>query len=300
VPPSFEEFESTVGQVYKKLLDNGTIMEQKEPEVPQLNEKRKPTHFTNTISSDLGEEPTYNGVTLSKLVAQHASIGNVIGHLWFKKELPDHVAKFLDLCLILTADHGPAVSGAHNAIVASRAGKDIISSLASGLLTIGPRFGGATDAACRYFRKACDEGKGAAMFVEEMKKQGLRIPGIGHRVKSKKNPDKRVEILIGFARENFQSHTYLDYALSVEKITLEKAENLILNVDGCMAALFLDAICQDGLFSKEEQDQIISIGYMNGLFALARSIGMIGHILDQKRLGEPLYRHPVDDILYTN
>ena len=31
---------------------------------------------------------------------------------------------------------------------------------------------------------------------------------------------------------------------------------------------------------------------------LARSIGMIGHILDQKRLGEGLYRHPTEDILY--
>ena len=50
--------------------------------------------------------------------------------------------KFLFFFLIVTADHGPAVSGAHNTIVAARAGKDLVSSLASGLLTIGPRFGG--------------------------------------------------------------------------------------------------------------------------------------------------------------
>lgn len=37
---------------------------------------------------------------------------------------------------MLTADHGPAVSGAHNTIVCARAGKDLISSLVSGLLTI--------------------------------------------------------------------------------------------------------------------------------------------------------------------
>ncbi|HIJ11241.1 TPA: ATP citrate synthase [Candidatus Woesearchaeota archaeon] len=300
VPHSFEEFETTVGQVYKKLIENKTIMEHPESKAPVLNENRTKTHFTNTISSDLGEEPTYNGVRLSELVSQHASVGKVIGHLWFKKDVPDYFAQFIDLCIVLTADHGPAVSGAHNAIVASRAGKDVISSLASGLLTIGPRFGGATDAAAQYFKQACDDGKEPAAFVKEMKQKGIRIPGIGHRVKSKKNPDKRVEILIKFARDNFPSHTYLDYALEVEKITLEKAENLILNVDGCMAALFLDALSSQELFSKEEQAQIVSIGYMNGLFALARSVGMIGHILDQKRLGEGLYRHPVDDILYTN
>lgn len=37
---------------------------------------------------------------------------------------------------MVTADHGPAVSGAHNTIVCARAGKDLVSSLTSGLLTI--------------------------------------------------------------------------------------------------------------------------------------------------------------------
>lgn len=37
---------------------------------------------------------------------------------------------------MVTADHGPAVSGAHNTIVCARAGKDLVSSLVSGLLTI--------------------------------------------------------------------------------------------------------------------------------------------------------------------
>ena len=37
---------------------------------------------------------------------------------------------------MVTPDHGPAVSGAHNTIVCARAGKDLVSCLASGLLTI--------------------------------------------------------------------------------------------------------------------------------------------------------------------
>ena len=37
---------------------------------------------------------------------------------------------------MVTADHGPAVSGAHNTIVCARAGKDLVSCLTSGLLTI--------------------------------------------------------------------------------------------------------------------------------------------------------------------
>lgn len=50
--------------------------------------------------------------------------------------LPKYATKFIEMCLMVTADHGPAVSGAHNAIVCTRAGKDLVSALASGLLTI--------------------------------------------------------------------------------------------------------------------------------------------------------------------
>ena len=49
-------------------------------------------------------------------------------------------------------------AGAHNTIVTARAGKDLVSCLVSGLLTIGPRFGGAVDDAARYFQDACDRG----------------------------------------------------------------------------------------------------------------------------------------------
>ena len=76
-------------------------------------------------------------------------------------------------------------AGAHNTIVTSRAGKDLVSCLVSGLLTIGPRFGGAIDDAARYFQDACDRELEPDDFVEEMKKKGIRVPGIGHRIKSK-------------------------------------------------------------------------------------------------------------------
>lgn len=43
--------------------------------------------------------------------------------------------------------------------------------------------------------------KGPAEFVEELKKKGIRVAGIGHRIKSKDNRDKRVELLQNYARE---------------------------------------------------------------------------------------------------
>ncbi|GAA5978364.1 hypothetical protein JCM11641_004668 [Rhodosporidiobolus odoratus] len=51
-----------------------------------------------------------------------------------------------------------------------------------------------------------------------------------------------------------------------------------------------------GVFTPEETSEYLKIGTLNGLFVLGRSIGFIAHHLDQKRLKQPLYRHPADDI----
>lgn len=105
--------------------------------------------------------------------------------------------------------------------------QDIVSCLVSGLLTIGPRFGGAIDDSARYFKAACDKHQPPAAFVEELKKKGVRVPGIGHRIKNKDNRDKRVELLQNYARQFFPSTRYLDYAVSVEEYTLQKSNNLV-------------------------------------------------------------------------
>ncbi len=307
VPDSFDDFGDKIKEVFERLKAEGTITPVEEPIPPTLPIDypialregliRKKRGIVSSISDDRGEELTYNKVPITEVVERELGIGGVIGLLWFKREFPEFARRFIELALIIVADHGPAVSAAHNAIVAARAGKDLISSLASGLLTIGPRFGGAIDDAARTFKQAFDRGLTPRQFVNEMKAKRILIPGIGHRVKSVQNPDMRVTLLKAFVREHFITTKLLDFALEVEKITTSKRNNLILNVDGCIGVCFVDMLYSCG-FSDEEVQEIVDLGYLNGIFALGRSIGVIGHILDQKRLKQPLYRHPWDDILY--
>jgi ATP citrate (pro-S)-lyase len=309
VPTSFEGLEATIKATYDSLVEKKVIAPVKDfvpPTVPEdLNaaiksgKVRAPTHIVSTICDDRGEEPTYAGVPMSTIIEKDYGVGDVISLLWFKRSLPRYCTKFIEMCVVLCADHGPAVSGAHNTIVTARAGKDLVSSLVSGLLTIGPRFGGAIDDAARYFKDAHDRGLSPYEFVESMKKKGIRVPGIGHRIKSRDNRDKRVELLQKYARTQFPNVKYMEYAVTVETYTLTKANNLVLNVDGCIGSLFLDLLSSCAMFTPQEIDEIIDIGYLNGLFVLARSIGLIGHTFDQKRLKQPLYRHPWEDVLYT-
>lgn len=243
---------------------------------------------------------------LSNILQQDQGVGSVISLLWFKRYLPAECCKFLEMVLMICADHGPAVSGAHNAIVCSRAGKDVVDSLCSGLLTIGPRFGGALDMAAKSFSKAFDSGILPNEYVNDMKKRNELVMGIGHRIKSKTNPDKRVELIkdycINVAKWSSTSITdsVLGYALGVEEVTIKKKANLILNVDGAIASAFVDMVRKCKAFSLEEATEMVECGCLNGLFVLSRSIGLIGHVLDQKRMGQALYRHPFDDIAYIN
>ncbi|ESO12632.1 hypothetical protein HELRODRAFT_155589 [Helobdella robusta] len=308
VPSSFDDLDKIIKSVYDGLVKSGVLVPAPEvvpPTVPmdynwarELGLIRKPASFMTSICDERGQELLYAGVPITEVFKENLGIGGVLSLLWFQKRLPKYALKFIEMCLMVTADHGPAVSGAHNTIVCARAGKDLVSSLASGLLTIGDRFGGALDGAAKEFSEGFDTGLSPMEFVNHMKKQGKLIMGIGHRVKSINNPDMRVVILKNFVKEHFPATPLLDYALEVEKVTTSKKPNLILNVDGLIGVAMVDLLRSSGCFTYEEACEYIEIGALNGLFVLGRSIGFIGHFLDQKRLKQGLYRHPWDDISY--
>ncbi len=299
VPSSFNELPNKIAEVYGKLKADGIIGEIAEPALRAVPKVRRSKEFICTISDDRGDEATYAGFPISSVATPDTGkgIGDVISLLWFKKQYPKWATDFIETVIKTVADHGPAVSGAHNAKVTARAGKSVVESLVTGLLTIGPRFGGAIDGAAEHFKYANDNNLTPAEFLNHMKKLGIPIPGIGHRIKSLRNPDLRVVGLKKYAAEHFPSTPLLDYALTVEQLTTSKKDNLILNVDGTIGILMVDMWRALG-YSENEINEFVTSGTLNAFFIAGRTIGFIGHVLDEKRLAMPMYRHPMDDILY--
>merc|ERR1719355_185953 len=185
VPDSFDKLPEMIAKIYTKMVEEGDIVEAPEGETPQvpmdytwakkLGMVRKPANFISSIADDRGEELKYCGVTISDVFTRNLGIGGVLSLLWFRRQLPPACTKFIEMILMVTADHGPAVSGAHNTIVTARAGKDLVSALCSGLLTIGPRFGGALDDAAKMFSEAYDSGITPKDFVDKMKRENKLI-----------------------------------------------------------------------------------------------------------------------------
>ena len=295
VPATFNDLPAKIKEVFESL----SIPAIPEPEINVVPKVRRSKEFICTISDDRGEECTYAGFPISSVATPSTGkgIGDVISLLWFKKQYPEWATQFIETVIKTVADHGPAVSGAHNAKVTARAGKSVVESLVTGLLTIGPRFGGAIDGAAKYFKYADDNNLDPKGFLKYMKGEGVPIPGIGHRIKSLKNPDLRVTGLMDFANEYFPATPLLDYARTVEALTTSKKENLILNVDGTIGILMVDMWRALG-YTEDEINEFIESGTLNAFFIVGRSIGFIGHVLDEKRLAMPMYRHPMDDILY--
>lgn len=290
VPPTFGDLGPTIRQVYNDLKATGQIMEKEEiplsalPELPRKVEEvitagdvMVQPLFKTTISDDRGEEPLYCGYPASELINKGYDITHVVGLLWNKKLLSEKEAEVIKRILMLAADHGPCVSGALGTIIAACAGIGMSQSVAAGLIMIGPRFGGAVTDAAKYFHFGLLEyTNDIPGFLAYMKKNFGPVPGIGHRVKSLKNPDKRVEELKKCVKDLGLRTPHLDYALAVEAVTTTKKDNLILNVDGCMACILVDLG--------------FPVDSLNGFFILARTIGMIGHWIDQKREGGRLIR----------
>lgn len=256
---------------------------------------REHSLFTSTISGDVNGEPTILGENLTD-VATTQSFAWIVGSLWLGRPLRSKKTELvIDQALRLLVDHGPYVSGAVNTIISSRAGKDLVSSLVSGLLTIGPRFGGAVNGAARVWFNSVGTGLAPAHVVEEFASRKEYIQGIGHKKYRLDAPDPRVPILLNLVGD--MPHPYLDFARAVEIITTGKKPNLILNVDGALAAILLDLLVHEEKLEKDEIKTLIDAEFFNAIFILSRSVGFIGHYLDQKRLGESLFRLPDNQVL---
>jgi len=289
VPETFGALGPAIKETYEALLKSGEIKripelaEAEKPALPRSVEQGKKDGdilvtplIKSTISDDRGDEPYYQGYPASELINKGYDIAHVIGLLWDGRLVSKQEAEIIRRIIILSADHGPCVSAALTTIIGACAGIGLSQSVAAGMIMIGPRFGGAVTDAGRYFKYAIDNKMSVDEFLVHMKKNVGPVPGIGHRVKSLRNPDKRVKELVGYVKSLGIPTPHLDFALEVEQMTAAKKDNLILNVDGTMAAVLVD------------------IGFpvdsLNGFFVLARTIGLIGHWTDQKRQGSRLIR----------
>ena len=207
-------------------------------------------------------------------------------------------AEYIEMILETVADHGPCVSGAHNAIVAARAGKDVVSSLASGLLTIGPRFGGAIDEPQILSSMPFPEEFHQKDLSEKMKKKAWISPELDTKLRASKTPIDEWKVW-----KTLRKHTFLlellDYALAVEAVTTAKKERLFsMSMAVLVLPLWIWWRVFPSFFSDEEIREVIRLGMLNGLLFLDEALVFWDISLTKTDWGQGLYPFPMDDVLY--
>jgi ATP citrate (pro-S)-lyase len=263
-------------------------------------EKRPPAKlFASTISRDR-EDGSVEVLGHDLLeFARSRSFANIVAGLWLgQAEISPELERTVDFILRVSAEHGPYQAAAVNTMVAARAGINLTAALASGLLTIGPRFGGAINQSAAIWLAGVRDQQTAAQLVESLATQGRTIAGIGHRKYSRQQPDPRVAELLTFTK-NLKSHPFSDLALAVEAVTTAKKSNLILNVDGAIAAVLLDLLHGPQGYDMGQLEGLVNVEFFNAFFILSRSVGLMAHYFDQLRLDEGLFRLGTDYVAFV-
>jgi len=231
--------------------------------------------------------------------ANNRSFAGLVASLWLgQSKISPELEAAVDFILRISAEHGPYQSAAVNTMVAARAGVNLTAALTSGLLTIGPRFGGAINQSAAIWLSGVRDHTEAAALVENLAARGETIAGIGHRKYSRHQPDPRVAELITFSTR-LKSHPFTDLAQAVENITTTKKSNLILNVDGAIAAVLLDLLHGPQGYDFAALERLVDVEFFNAFFILSRSVGLMAHYFDQRRLDEGLFRLGSSDVAFV-
>jgi ATP citrate (pro-S)-lyase len=285
VAQSMEELYDTIKAIPNSIIADST----------QDFSTRRQSLFTSTISAETSKGYQFSGKTLQEWSKKGDIAAQITAALLGRPAKSSTTTALVRTIFLLSVDHGPQVSGALNTIITARAGKGLVDSLAAGLLTIGPRFGGAVSDAAKEWFDGVQGSVVPADLVEERARAKQLIGGIGHKKYRIDMPDPRTVILANVAKD-LKIHRYFDFAKGVEAVTTQKKGNLILNVDGHIAALMLDVLVEKEKLSRAEIKALIEADFFNALFVIPRTVGFIAHYLDQKRLDEGLFRLPDEDI----
>lgn len=186
-------------------------------------------------------------------------------------------ARLFNAVLVALADHGLTPSALAARLTYTGAPDAIQGAVAAGVLGAGSVFLGVFEDAGRMLTAAAPDAAAvgdeeldrlAAAIVEEHRREGRRIPGLGHPFH--KNGDPRTARLLALAREHDLLGPHTRLMLRVQAAaTSPSAAPLPLNAGGACGAL----LCDLG----------IDTSVLRGVAVVSRAAGVVGHLAEEAR-----------------
>ena len=220
------------------------------------------------------------GYDIAELMGR-VSFGAAV-YLILTGELPSPpIARLMDGILVSSIDHGATPPSALAARTVASTGGSLSASVAAGIMSINRHHGGAIEDCARQLKAIADLAASESISMDEaatrrlagMRETGERMPGFGHRLHTK---DPRTLRLFELAREADVDGVHMQAARAVEKAFAAAKKSLPINVDGAIGAILADLGMDPAAF--------------NGIFMIARTPGLVAHVIEEQTRERPMRR----------
>jgi citrate synthase len=197
----------------------------------------------------------------------------------------------MDALLTVCIEHSLNAPSVDATRFVASSGVPLQAAVSAGVAAVGEWHGGAIEHAAKMLQEGVTHMRDVQLSLEETAEGILRerrdrkekVPGFGHPTHTK---DPRTKRLLGIANETHLFGPHVELAQAMESLT-EKffRKHLILNVDGCIAAIISD-MGFDWRLGK-------------GFFMVSRTPGLIAHAYEQMYYDKPYKAAQWNEIVYT-
>ena len=202
----------------------------------------------------------------------HATFTDVI-YLLHQSRLPTR-----DERRLLDAISAPSAAAAR--IVVSGNRQSLEASIAAGILAMGDAHGGAAFECMQMIGEGIELSRrenisvedSAGRLVARAKSEKKRLPGMGHRVHTDRDP--RTKILFGMARESNLAREGIAFMVALEEAARKQIRVLPINIDGALSAILFDL----GLPPQ--------VGKL--VFIIGRAAGLTAHVMEEYLREKPM------------
>jgi succinyl-CoA synthetase alpha subunit len=269
VVDAFGELPDAVVQILKKMKGQSL-----------MSEADKNAVWNTAITRVEPNKVAVRGYNIAELMGR-ISFGAAV-YLILTGGLPSAaVARLMDAILVSSIDHGATPPSALAARTLASTGATLSASVAAGIASINRHHGGAIEDCARQLRAIADRAtresisldEAAARALAAMREAGERMSGFGHRLHTK---DPRTARLFELAREAGVDGVHMRAARAVEKAFAQAKKSLPINVDGAIGAILVDLGINPAAF--------------NGIFMIARTPGLVAHVIEEQTREKPMRR----------
>src|SRR5213082_1094425 len=269
VVDAFGELPNAVVEILRKLKGESLMSETDKNAVWNTAVTRVVSFFEQKTAYDIAE------------LMGHVSFGAAV-HLILRGELPSPpIARLMDTILVASIDHGATAPSALAARTVASTGAALSASVAAGIMSINRHHGGAIEDCARQLKAIADRATHESVSMDDaataalaaMREAGERMPGFGHRYHTK---DPRTARLFELAREAGVDGVHMQAARAVEKAFADAKKSVPINVDGAIGAILADLGMNPAAF--------------NGIFMIARTPGLIAHVIEEQTRERPMRR----------